>query len=223
MFDLNQLSTLLAKDFRTEFRQRVLTAALLLFVGSACFSTYQVFFVGKARVNPLVWNSIFWLIVLFSSFQTVVRSFHSEMERRFWHYFFIVSPELLIISKLVYHFVMFSLTGWLTWVLLSVFFRNPIQDFALFSIALELGSLGLAAGLTLVSAISSKAGKNSTLLPVLGFPLLIPTLLLVIRLSISALDGLDWSVTYKNMTTLVGLDAIMIALSLILFPYLWRS
>ena len=223
MSSLSQLSALLSKDFRTEFRQRVLTAALLLFVGSACFSVYQVFFIGKARVNPLVWNSIFWLIILFSSFQVVARSFQAEMEQRFWHYFFLVSPELLIVSKLIYHFLMFSVTGWLTWFLLSVFFRNPVQDTCLFSIALELGSLGLAAGLTLVSAISSKAGKNSTLLPVLGFPLLIPTLLLVIRLSITALDGLDWSVAYNNMLTLAGLDAIMIALSLILFPYLWRS
>lgn len=220
---LNQILNLLYKDLRSEFRQRILTAALLLFVGSACFSTYQVFLVGKARVNPIVWNSIFWLIILFSSFQVVGRGLVAEMQARFWYFFYIVSPEVLIISKLVYHFFTFSVCSLFTWFLLSVFFRNPVQDPLLFFVGVELGSLGLAAGLTLISAISARAGKNQALLPVLGFPLILPTLLIVIRLSAIALDGLDWSVGYRHILTLISLDAILIALSVLLFPYLWRS
>lgn len=214
---------LIQKDLKTEFRQRILTAALLLFIGSACFSAYQVFFVGKARVNPVVWNSIFWLIILFSSFQVVGRGLVGEMRHRFWHFYFITSPEALIISKLIFHFGMFSVCSLLTWLLLSIFFRNPVEDSGLFLTGLGLGSLGLAAGLTLISAIAAKAGKNPALLPVLGFPLILPTLLVVIRLSVVAIDGLDWTVGYQHIITLISLDVIMIALSLLLFPYLWRS
>ncbi len=223
MNTLSTLYSLLSKDIKVEFRQRILTATILLFVASACFTIYQVFFAGKARVNPLVWNSLFWLVVLFSSFQVVGKSFSKELDQQFWYYFFIVRADLLILSKLIYHFIMLNITSWLSWIFLSVFFQNPVQDVGLFSLAIELACLGLSAGLTLVSAISAKAGKNSTLLPVLGFPLIIPTLLFVIKLSVNALDALGWDLAWPHILTLASLDCIMIVLSFILFPYLWRG
>ncbi len=218
-----QLAALLSKDFRLEFRQRVLTATVLLFVASACFTVYQVTVAGKARVNPLVWNSVFWLVVLFSSFQVVSRGFTRELEQQYWYYYFVVRAEVLIFSKLVYHFVMLNVTSLVAWLFLGVLFGNPVQDGWMFFCVLELACLGIASALTLVSAISAKTGKNSSLLPVLGFPLLIPTLMLVTRLSVTALDALGWDMAWKNIGTLCGLDSIMIALSFILFPYLWRS
>ena len=192
-------------------------------MASACFTVYQVFFAGKAKVNPLVWNGVFWLVVVFSSFQVVGRSFANEVAHQFWYYSFVIRAETLILSKLVYHFLMLNLTSWLAWAFLSVFFKNPVQDDKLFFITVELGCLGLSSALTLVSAIAAKTGKNGALLPVLGFPLVLPTMLLAIRLSVTALDRLDWGVAWQNIFTLCGLDAIMVGLSFILFPYLWRS
>lgn len=220
---LSQIFVLISKDFRIEFRQRVLLATLLLFVGSASFSLYQVFFAARARVNPLIWIGLFWVVLLFSSFQAVSRSFNKEMDRLFWYYFFRVKPEVLIISKLLYHFLVLNLTAWMAVFFLSVFFRNPIPGFGLFALTLELACLGLASGLTLVAAISARAGKNAGLLPVLGFPLIIPTLLLVIKLSVNALDQLGWELALPHIFSLVALDSVMIALSFILFPYLWRQ
>ncbi len=201
----------------------MLTATLLLFVASACFTVYQIFFIGKARATPLVWNAVFWMVILFSSFQVVGRSFTKELEQQFWYYCFVVRADLLILSKLIYHFIMLNLTSWMAWIFLSVFFHNPIKDQLLFFITVELGCIGLSAALTLVAAIAAKAGKNASLLPVLGFPLVIPTLVLVVRLSVTSLDMLDWTVAWQNIFTLCGLDSIMLALSFILFPYLWRS
>jgi heme exporter protein B len=163
------------------------------------------------------------MVVLFSSFQVVGKSFAKELDKQFWYYLFLVKSELLIVSKLIYHFLMLNVTSWLAWFFLSVFFTNPVQDVGLFAVAIELACLGLAAGLTLVSAISAKAGKNSSLLPVLGFPLIIPTLLFVIKLSVNALDSLGWDLALPHIATLASLDCIMVALSFILFPYLWRG
>ncbi len=218
-----QLFALLAKDFRLEFRQRVLTATVLLFVASACFTLYQVTVAGKARVNPLVWNAIFWLVVLFSSFQVVSRGFSRELEQQYWYYYFRIRADLLIFSKLIYHILMLNITSLMAWLFLSVLFGNPVQDSWMFFVVIQLACVGMASALTLVSAISAKTGKNAALLPVLGFPLLIPTLLLVTRLSVTALDDLGWDMAWKNIWTLCGMDSIMIALSFILFPYLWRS
>jgi heme exporter protein B len=201
----------------------VLTATLLLFVGSGTFTLYQVFFAAKARVNPLIWIGLFWVIVLFSSFQAVNRSFNKEMDRQFWYYFFRIKAEWLIFSKLLYHFLILNITAWLAFFFLSVFFKNPFSDWKVFGLTIELACLGFASGLTLVSAIASKAGKNASLLPVLGFPLIIPTILLAIKLSLNALDQLGWDLAWPHILSLLGLDAIMVALSFILFPYLWRQ
>ena len=37
------------------------------------------------------------------------------------------------------------------------------------------------------------------------------------------MDGLAWSHSYDEILTLIGIDAIVLVLSYILFPYLWRS
>jgi heme exporter protein B len=220
---ISQIYILISKDFRIEFRQRVLLSTLLLFVASACFSLYQVFFAARARVNPLVWIGLFWVLVLFSSFQAVSRTFNKEMDRLFWYYYFRVKPDVLILSKLLYHFLILNFIAWMALFFLSVFFKNPIPDFGLFALTVELACLGLASGLTLVSALSAKAGKNAGLLPVLGFPLILPTLLLVIKLSVNALDQLGWDLARPHIFSLLALDTIMVALSFMLFPYLWRQ
>jgi heme exporter protein B len=37
------------------------------------------------------------------------------------------------------------------------------------------------------------------------------------------MDGLDWSVSMDEITTLLAIDAIVVTLSYLLFPFLWRS
>jgi heme exporter protein B len=39
----------------------------------------------------------------------------------------------------------------------------------------------------------------------------------------AAVDGLEPSLFYDELAILISLDSIGIALSIILFPYLWRS
>lgn len=219
---LQQLTALIRKDLKLEFRQWVLSTSLLLFVVSACFTVYQISFAGKARFNPLVWNAIFWLIFLFSAFQALARGFQKEMDREFWYWFFLLKPEIVVLGKILFHCFLLCFTSFAAWACLSFFFRNPVQDPALFSVLIFLACLGISAALTLVSAISGRAGKNSALLPVLGFPLIIPTLILVVRLSLISIDNLDRSLAWKNILTLCALDLIMISLSMLLFPYLWR-
>lgn len=219
---VRHLIALVKKDLKLEFRQRVLTTSLLLFVVSACFAVYQISFAGKARFNPLVWNALFWLIFLFSAFQALARGFQREMDREFWYWYFYLRPEIVVLGKILFHFLMLCFTSLIAWAFLSFFFRNPVQDGALFLGLILLACLGISAALTLVSAIAGRAGRNSALLPVLGFPLIIPTLILVVRLSLIALDSLDRGLAWKNILTLCALDLIMVSLSMLLFPYLWR-
>ncbi len=105
----------------------------------------------------------------------------------------------------------------------SLFLGNPVQDFPLYCIAVLLGSIGFAGILSLVSAIASRSNSNFSLMSVLSFPLLLPLLLAAIKLSKNAMDGLDWSVSTSLIIMLAALNAIVLVLAYLLFPYLWRE
>ena len=63
----------------------------------------------------------------------------------------------------------------------------------------------------------------SSLVSILAFPILIPMLLIIIRFSKSAIDGIAWSVSYQHGVSLLSLIIITVALAYLLFPYLWRD
>jgi heme exporter protein B len=58
---------------------------------------------------------------------------------------------------------------------------------------------------------------------ILSFPVILPLLLIVIKISKNAMDGLDWTASYSQLIYLCAIDIIVITLSTILFPYIWRS
>jgi len=105
----------------------------------------------------------------------------------------------------------------------SIFIGNLVQDLPMFIIGMILGCMGFASIMTLISAIASKAGGNSTLMAILSFPILIPLLITIIRFTKNAMDGLAWSVNYKFLIILIALNLLTMALSYLLFPYLWRE
>jgi heme exporter protein B len=92
----------------------------------------------------------------------------------------------------------------------------------MFILALLFSSSGLSGVLSLMSAIASKA-NNVSLMAILSFPVIMPLIMVSIKLSKHAIDGLAWSVSYNYLLILIMLNFIVIALSTLLFPYLWRD
>ena len=58
---------------------------------------------------------------------------------------------------------------------------------------------------------------------VLGFPVIIPVLLILIKLSEFALTGVINENFYQLIMQILGINLILGSLSYLLFPYLWRS
>ena len=71
--------------------------------------------------------------------------------------------------------------------------------------------------------VEPRAGNGLGLMAILGFPLVLPMLLAVMRASKLSLDGVAWSVTSTYFLGLILLDVITITLAWVLFPYLWRD
>jgi heme exporter protein B len=220
---MKEIRYLLYKEVILEWRERYAFNGILLYVVSTVMVCYLSFQVKQSALNPPTWNALFWIILLFSATNAVAKSFQQERQGRLLYYYTLASPEAIILAKIIYNTLLISFISCLTLIVYSVLLENPVQDIPLFIVGLLLGSMGLAGTLTLVAGIASKAENNATLMAVLSFPIVVPLLLMLIKLSRNALDGLDTGSSYDEIGVLFALDVMVITLSYLLFPYLWRS
>ncbi|CAG5069443.1 hypothetical protein DYBT9623_02179 [Dyadobacter sp. CECT 9623] len=220
---MNEIKTLIWKEVTLEWRQKYALSGMLLYVVSTVFVAYLSFSLRRNQLTPIVWNTLFWIIILFTAVNAVAKSFSQERYGRLIYYYSLCSPQAIIISKIIYNsLIMLTLSG-IGFGIYSLVMGNPVGDIGLYLLSILLAAIGFASVLTLVAGIASKADNSATLMAVLSFPLILPMLLMTIKLAKNALDGLDWSVSTDEITTLLSIDLIVITLSYLLFPYLWRS
>jgi heme exporter protein B len=215
-----QVRTLFLKEFQLELRNRYALNGILLYVVSTVFVCYLSF---KQVVSAPVWNALFWVIMLFAALNAVGRSFIQESKGRMLYFYSVISPQAFVLAKMLYNTALMMVIGVLAYTIYVWWIGDMVQDHALFIIALLLGSTGFASILTLMSAIAAKTDNNLSLMAILSFPVQLPFLLTLIKLSKNAVDGLDWSVSYELIAILVLLQVIIVTLSVLLFPYLWRD
>ncbi|MBK1440912.1 heme exporter protein CcmB [Parapedobacter sp. ISTM3] len=216
---LKEVKALIHKDIVLEWRSKYALNGILLYVVSTVFVCYQAF----KSVDPTTWNALFWIILLFASVNAINKSFVQESRGRQLYYYTLASAKAVILSKIIYNILMMLLLSAIAYLVYGIIFRNPLGDPALYLVTVLLGSTGFACVFTMVSGISAKAGNNSTLMAILSFPIIIPLLLVLIKVSKNAMNGLDRSASYDELVVLVAINMMTIAISLLLFPYLWRD
>jgi len=202
-----------------EWRSRHLLNGMLLYVVSTVFVCYQAF----QSVDTPVWNALFWIILLFAAINATGRSFVQESAYRRLYYYSIAGPQAVVLAKMVYNMLVMGLLSGIAFAVYSLVFPVPMGDPLLYSVAVLLGSMSFASVFTMVSGISSKTGNGGTIMAVLGFPVVIPLLIVLIRLSQNALNGLDRAASSAEVFVLLAINAIAVSVSLLLFPYLWRD
>lgn len=210
---------LIRKELLIEWRNRYAINGILLYVASCVLVCYLSF----RRIDPIAWNALFWVILLFAATNAVAKSFLLERKERFLYYYQLTSPAAIILSKVIYNGLLMVVISLICLGFYTVVMRNPVQDPGLYVLACVLGGISFSSVLTMVSAIASKASGSAALVSILAFPILVPLLLMLIKLSKNALDGLDTSVSMDEVGVIMGLDSIVVILSLLLFPYLWKD
>jgi heme exporter protein B len=211
---------LLKKDLLLELRQQHTFYGILLYVASTIFVLYLS--INKPEAD--VWNGLFWIIQLFVCVNAVAKSFLQESRGRMLYFYSIAGAKEFIIAKLIYNILLMLLMSLLSLFLFFILMKNPLQDAGRFVAIVCLGGISLSLVFTLLAAIAAKAQQSAALMAILGFPLIVPQLLLLIRLSKSAFGEVFRDGAILQITALlVGLDIMVIALSLILFPFLWKD
>ena len=217
--DVKMFLTLLRKEIVLEFRQRYAISGIVLYVFSMIFVVY----VASIRVLPPVWNILFWLIVLFASINAVVKSFVQESGARQLYYYQIADPSMLLLAKIVYNTLLLFVLSGLAYGAYSVVAGNPVKDPGLFWLVLVLGSLGFSIAFTFIASIAARANNSATLMAILSFPVVLPILLTLIRLSQIALRLIQDTSYKKDIINLLAIDAILVALTFVLFPFVWKD
>lgn len=217
---LTETKHLLLKEIRLEFRQKYAISGILLYVISTVFVVYIT--LGQ-EVGGAIWAALFWIIVLFASVNAIAKSFVQESPRRQLYYYSLSNPASVILAKMIYNALLLLAISFLAFFVFSVVVGNPIKFPWLFYQTLALGALGFSITFTFISAISAKANQSATLMAVLSFPVIIPMLMTLMRLTKISVGLMTDSAYYKDMLILLCIDVILGALAFILFPYLWRD
>lgn len=217
---MSKIITLLKKDFLLEMRQQHTFFGILLYVASTIF----VLYLAMGQPESTVYNGLFWMIQLFVCVNAVAKSFMQESKGRMLYFYTLTSPVEFIIGKLIYSTVIMLLMVLLSLALFRFLLGNPVSHYLQFAAIACLGGLSLSLVFTLMSAIAAKAHQNAAIMAILGFPLIIPQLLLLIRLSKAAYGEVFREGALLQISLLLaGLDILVIVLSVVLFPFLWKD
>ncbi len=276
MKDLHFILLLLRKEFLLEFRTRSAISGIFLYVISTLFVVYETF----VKIQPNVWNTLFWIILLFVAVNAMVKSFVQEKGNRVLYYYSLLNPSHVLIAKIVYNtllLLVLSLLIWglfiffgdnpvkdmglfllilflgsfgfsvtftflaslvaasnqsstllavlslLIWGLFIFFGDNPVKDMGLFLLILFLGSFGFSVTFTFLASLVAASNQSSTLLAVLSFPLIIPIILMLVKISAHALRLIQDTAVSGDLAILVAIDLLLCGVALLLFPFIWRD
>jgi heme exporter protein B len=217
---LKQISILVAKDLSLELKRPYLFNGMLLYMVSTVFVCYLVF---EGIMDAKTWNALYWIVLLFAAVNSAGRSFTDEFSKRHLYYYSIANPAPVITGKMIYNTLLLIVLALLGFAAFALFPGLPEMNFGIFMLAALLGSTGLALLLSLVAGIAARAGNNFTLMAILSFPIVLPKLLILMNMTKHALQNSEWEAVSGAVIALLGLQALIIILALVLFPYLWKE
>ncbi len=215
---INQIWSLLKKDILLEVRQQYSFYGILLYIGATIF----VLFLSLNQPEAHTWNGLFWVIQLFVCMNAVAKSFLQESRGRMLYYQSVTSPVNFIAAKLIFNTLLMLVMSALSLLLFSLFLRNPAVKMSSFLLLVLFGGWSISLVFSFLAAIAAKASGNAAIMAILGFPIIIPQLIMLIKASAATLSEkatMPWNIVLM----LLIMDILVILLSIILFPFLWKD
>lgn len=219
-----EVNTLLRKEMTLEMRNKSSLGGMMLYAISVVFIVYMSLRGNNAEIHS--WTAILWVILLFSALHAVSRSFHADGREMHLYLQTLVSPQAVILSKIIWNLIVTGLLSLLT--ALSVLFLIDLptgaetENLGMLMLVIVLGGMGFSSILTLVSAIAARSGNNPGLMAILAMPLLIPLIVSLIPLTNQLMDPTEIQ-DYSFLAMCVAVNVLSVALSYLLFPYLWQD
>lgn len=217
---MNKIITLIKKDLLLEIRQQYTFYGILLYVASTIFVLYLA--MGQPD-DEKVWNGLFWMIQLFICVNAVAKSFLQETRGRMLYFYSIAGARDFIIAKLIFNVCLMLVMSIVSLLLFQLLLGNPVHNAWQFIGIVCLGGCSLSLVFTFLAAIAARAQQNAAMMAIMGFPLIVPQVLLLMRLSNTAFSDIIQGSLTQIILLLVAMDILVVVLATILFPFLWKD
>ncbi len=211
--------TLVKKDILLESRQQYTLYGILLYIASTSF----VIYLSMGQPEDTVWNGLFWITQLFICINAVAKSFLAEQKGRMLYFYSIAGAKDFIVAKLLFNLLLMLLMSLVSLALFAVLLGNPVNNMPQFIGITLLGGTSFSLVFTFLAAIAAKAQQSAALMAILGFPIIIPQILLLMKISVTAFSTVILTGWWQLVFLLFGLNVLIIALAIILFPFLWKD
>jgi heme exporter protein B len=211
--------TLFKKDILLEFRQQYSFYGVLLYVASTIFVLYM----AMGQPENMVWNGLFWMMQLFICVNAVAKTFLQEGKGRQLYFYSLCSPVHFMLARMIFNAALMLLMNLISLLLFTILLGSPLSHPFLFLGISCFGACSISLVFSFLAAIAARAQQNAALMAILGFPLIIPQLMLLMRLSTLAFSDVFQSGLISIMLLLACFDIMVILLSVILFPFLWKD
>ncbi len=220
---LSSAIAVFSKELRSEFRTRYAINALIMFVVTTI--SMILFAIGREETSLDVLIGMFWVVIFFGSMSGMSRTFVAEEERGTAMVLQLLSPPpAVLLGKLVFNVVLSLCLNGLTLVLYLLFIDGfQIATQMIFCVVFILGSVGLAAASTIIAAIVAKSNVKGTLYPVLAFPIVLPLLMSLIHATQLAGEGAFFEEALPDFQVIVSYIVVVIAVSFLVFRYVWKE
>lgn len=219
MNTFKQITVLIKKDILLETRQQYTAYGILLYVASTIFVVY----ISMGQPDDNVWNALFWIIQLFVCINAVAKSFLAENRNRMLYFYAIAGARDFVIAKLIFNVFLMLVMNLLALFIFVLLLGNPLTHMLSFVGISLLGGASLSLVFTFLAAIAAKAQQQAALMAIMGFPIIIPQLLLLIKISSIAFSSVVQGGLWQMILLMIGLDIMVVMLAIILFPFLWKD
>jgi len=220
---IRSVTAIFMKDWRSELRTRYAISALLMFVVTTI--SIILFSLGSESARPEVLCGMLWVVIFFSAMSGLSRTFVMEEERGTAMTLQLTARgSAVYVGKLLFNLVLVTGLDILTVALYALLINGfVIKTYSIFVVIVALGGVGFAAAATIIAAIIARASTKGTLYPVLSFPILLPLVLTVINGTRLASDGALIEEAYGEFQILISYIVVVIAVSLLVFDYVWKD
>ena len=219
---LNQIATIVWKDFVTELKTRELLSAMFIFallVILIFIFSINLSIVKASEVGP----GILWVAFLFAGTIGLNRSFMLEKENGCLMGLMLIPADRTAIyfGKLISNLIFLSIMELFILPLFMIFFNiDLLSHLGPLLIVVFLGTLGFCALGTLLSSLSSNLKTREIMLPILLYPLLIPIVIGAVRMTGQILDGVELFDMMRWIGLTVSFDIIYIGVSIMTIDHI---
>lgn len=210
---------LLKKDILLETRQQYTLYGILLYVISTIFVIYQ----SMGQPEDKVWDGLFWITQLFVCVNAVAKSFLQDNKGRLLYFYTIAGARDFIVSKMLFNVFLMVIMSLLSLAMFTLLLGNPLINFWQFFGITILGGASISLVFTFLAAIAGKAQQSAALMAIMGFPIIIPQILLLMKITTTSFSSIVLEGWWFLVFSLAGLDVLVVGLAIILFPFLWKD